>query len=118
MKTEAVYSRVSYQTQQATNSSLIHQFMAWAESKEPVRLTYLAGMLIIHGNITAPLALFSMFLVDGGLFQLIVITVFSFTILVVNLAALPTKITLPVYIASTLAVAALIIINFINAFLL
>lgn len=114
MKTEAVPQHLSYQN---TNRQTIFQsFMIWSNNQQSSRLAFLAAMLMVHGNITAPLALYSMYLADGGLLQLSLITLCSFSILVVNLAALPTKITIPVFVASTLSLLLLIITNFIVAF--
>ena len=90
------------------------KIMTWAASLEEQRLPLLAGMLTIHGCLTVPLTLALLFAANAGLFQLSLMTFATFAVLATNLAALPTKITVPTYLAATALHIVLIVINAIS----
>ncbi len=72
-----------------------------AASMQNYRLPALVTMIMIHGNITCPLTLWTIHLTGDSSTQFLICTVLTMTIIVTNLAALPTKITIPVFAAST-----------------
>ncbi|MFT6961355.1 MAG: hypothetical protein ACJAWV_001069 [Flammeovirgaceae bacterium] len=113
MKAEVIQSSLVLQNTTTKQISPYKQFIAWAASKDSLRLPALAIMFVIHGCITIPLALLSMNLVDGGIVQVAIIALGSYSVLVVNLAALSTKVTIPVYFASTALILLIILRNLI-----
>lgn len=113
MKAETIQSNLVLQDTNAGQISVYNQFIEWATGKQSLRLPVLAMMFVIHGCITIPLALLSMNLVDGGVWQVAIIAIGSYSVLVVNLAALSTKITIPVYLASTALILMVVLRNLI-----
>ncbi len=111
MKAETIQSDLVFQNTNAERVSLYTQFLAWATEKQSLRLPILALMFVIHGCITIPMALLSMNLVDGGIVQVAIVAFGAYSVLVVNLAALSTKITIPVYLISTLLILGLVLRN-------
>jgi hypothetical protein len=90
--------------------SLVSRFFAWCESQEEERLLWLGIVVGGHGCVITPLTL--LFIALSGnhtIFWPFAIGAMAMA-LVVNLAAFPTKITLPVFFLS-LVVDLFIIIN-------
>jgi hypothetical protein len=82
--------------------SVVRTFFKWCESQEKYRFGWLATILAIHGCFLAPLTLFIIFL-GGNNFVFWAMTIGAFAMaLVSNLAAMPTKITIPVFFFSVL----------------
>jgi hypothetical protein len=81
---------------------LFTKFIDWCGNQEEDRLLWLAISLTIHGCILAPLAILAVMLAGNalGLFMLVIISMGMS--LVANLAAMPTKITIPVFALSIL----------------
>lgn len=101
MKTENVIITAP-KTMSLPSTGIISSFFAWAESKEPLRLFYMAAMIMIHANVVIPLVLWSMFAAEAHDIQYLILTVLSFMILVSNLAVMPTKVTISVFALSTI----------------
>jgi len=93
------------------------KFFAWAAGLEAQRLPLLAGMLTVHGCITVPLTMGLLIASGAGLFQLGIMTFATFAMLVTNLAALPTKITIPTYVGVTALHLALIALSITRLFM-
>ena len=94
--------------------SLPAKFFAWCGSQEQYRLGWLAVILAIHGCVLAPLTVFSIFM--GGndmLFWAMTIGAMAMA-LISNLAAMPTRITIPIFFLSILIDLAVIIISVIK----
>lgn len=91
-------------------NSLIRRFFAWCQAQEENRLLWLGIILGGHGCVITPLTLLFIMLAGNPVilwpFAIAAITM----ALVVNLAALPTKITIPIFLFSLL-IDLFIIIN-------
>ena len=90
----------SYQAD--TSKSLITKFFDWCKSQEQYRLGWLAGGITGHGCLITPATL--VFVMMGGnspVLWAFVMAAMGMT-LVTNLAALPTRITIPVLFLSIL----------------
>ncbi len=79
--------------------SVLQMFNEWTISQEFYRMPYVAAMLIIHGSVVIPVYLWAMHLSGDNGAHFILLTVLTFCILISNLAAMPTKITIPIYLA-------------------
>ena len=94
--------------QHATRTSIFKLFFDWCQAQQESRLLWVGVIIAGHGCIITPLT--SLLIVFSGNN----IVLWSFAIaamtmaLVVNLAALPTKITLPVFVLSLLIDVAVI----------
>jgi hypothetical protein len=80
----------------------LSRFMEWAKGQEENRIMWIALSLTIHGCILAPLAIFAV-LIAGNPLSLFMIVLASMGVaLVTNLAAMPTKVTVPVFFITAL----------------
>jgi len=87
---------------QVVNQNLFTKFLNWCENQEEMRIFWLGFGLILHGCFLTPLAFLTV-VYSGANFFLLVSVMFSMAaVLIVNLAAMPTKITLPVLVVSIL----------------
>ena len=94
------YSAVHYHAE--AKKTLVHRFFSWCQAQEKSRLAWLAIMVTGHGCIITPLTLlFIMLSGNNVIFWPFAIASMTMA-LVVNLAALPTKITIPVFFLSLL----------------
>jgi len=88
--------------------SLWNRFMSWTKGQEKYRFGWLAAALAGHGCFLTPVTLFAIIL-SGNIFVLWILALAAMAVcLVTNLAALPTKITIPVFFASLLIDIAII----------
>jgi len=101
MKTiQTSYSAADYSIER--KKGIVNRFLSWCEKQEENRLAWLAGTLTGHGCILTPLTvLFVVLAGNNPVFWPLVIGAMGMC-LVVNLAALPTKITIPVFFLSVL----------------
>jgi hypothetical protein len=91
-------------------SSLLHRFFGWCRSQEENRLAWLAVIIFGHGCIITPLTLgFVMLSGNNFIFWPWIIAAMGMS-LVTNLAALPTKITIPIFFLSLL-IDVIVIVN-------
>ena len=95
-------------TEKVSNPSLLKRFMQWAEDQEKYRFGWVAGILAGHGCIITPLTLFAIILSGSNIVFFIAAIVAMMTSLVTNLAALPTKYTIPAFFISILVDLAII----------
>lgn len=89
--------------------SLVHRFFAWCRTQEEKRLLWLAVIVFVHGCIITPIT--AMFVLLGGnniVWWPPLIGAMGMS-LVTNLAAMPTKITIPVFFLSLVIDLAIII---------
>ena len=85
-----------------TKVSLWKKFITWCNSQEKYRLGWLAAALTLHGCVLTILTMFAVILAGNHfMFWPFVIGAMGMTV-VVNLAAMPTKITIPVFFFSVL----------------
>jgi hypothetical protein len=81
-------------------NSLTHQFIDWCKSQEQYRFGWLAVILAGHGCFITPITLFFV-MIAGNSPLLWAFAIAAMTMcLVTNLAALPTKITIPIFFLS------------------
>lgn len=71
--------------------------MNWCGSQEPYRYGWLALILALHGCVLAPISLLVVFMNGTNMFFLTVVSAAMAASLITNLAAMPTKITIPVF---------------------
>jgi len=91
-------------------TSLFSKFMDWSDAQQGNRLLWLGVILSFHGCILTPLAVMAVLLAGTNL-TLFMITIVAMGIsLVSNLAAMPTKITIPLFALSI--VMDLVVIGF------
>jgi hypothetical protein len=89
--------------------SVVQRFFTWCKNQDNNRLTWLAVILTGHGCIITPLTvMFIMITGNNPILWPIAIAAMGMC-LVVNLAALPTKITIPVFFLSLTIDLAIII---------
>jgi hypothetical protein len=84
----------------ASRNPVLQRFLDWCKSQEENRLLWLAMILMLHGCILTPVTI--LFIVISGnslLFWAMAIAAIAMS-LVSNLAALPTKFTIPVFFLS------------------
>lgn len=92
-------------------ASLITRYNSWAVGLQPHRVMLMAGFLLFHGNITIPVTMFSMHHAGAAEFQFLVMTAFTMLIVISNLSAQPTKITIPSFIIGSVAHMILVLTN-------
>ena len=90
--------------------------MTWCTNQQENRLLWLGIALTGHGCIITPLTIMAVLLAGTNLFLFILALVAMGLSLVTNLAALPTRITIPVFVLSILidlvVIASCVIIGF------
>lgn len=88
---------------------VLTRFMRWSESQEKYRFGWLAFILTSHGCVLTPLTLFAVILSGASLPLFIAVIVAMGMALVTNLAAMPTKVTIPVFFLSILIDVAVVV---------
>lgn len=83
--------------------------MNWCDDQQKNRLLWLGVALSAHGCIITPITIMAVLLAGTNLSLFILALVAMGASLVTNLAAMPTKITIPVFILSTLVDIAIIV---------
>ena len=89
--------------------SIFAKFTNWCVGQEPYRLGWLAGILAIHGCALTPITLFAVILSGTSLVLYISVLVAMGLAVVTNLAAMPTKVTIPAFFLSVVIDVAIII---------
>ena len=90
-------------------TSLLARFQQFCAGQESNRLMWLGGILAAHGCIITPLTVMAVLLAGAPMFLFILALVAMGMSLVTNLAALPTRITIPVFVLSILIDIAVVI---------
>ena len=109
-------------THRISKPSLYTTFMNWCNNQQHNRLLWLGIALMGHGCILTPLTVVAALLAGTNLVLFTLATAAMAMVLVVNLAALPTRITIPVFILSIfidlgiVIASAVIGFNFTNTF--
>ena len=97
-------------------TSVISKFMSWCKGQEKNRLGWLGAIFAIHGCVLTPLTLFAIIL-SGTYFPFYIAALVAMGMTVVtNLAAMPTKVTIPVFFLSILIDIAVVIGCFVIGF--
>jgi hypothetical protein len=87
---------------QAAGTSIFTRFINWCKGQQENRLIWLGVAVAAHGCVITPLTVFAVTMAGNNL-VLFMLTIFAMAIsLVTNLAALPTKITIPAFALSIL----------------
>jgi hypothetical protein len=96
-------------TTQAPSTSVTGRFINWCKGQEHNRLLWLGVALAAHGCVITPLTVMAVLMAGApmGLFMLAMVAMGMS--LVTNLAAMPTKITIPVFALSILIDIAVVI---------
>ncbi len=89
-------------TYESSKLSLFTRFMNWSKDQERNRLLWIGIALAGHGCIITPLTVMAVLLAGSNLFLFILAIVAMGASLVTNLAAMPTRITIPVFVLSIL----------------
>ena len=94
------------------NANIIKKFFSWAESQNDNRFIWLAVALIAHASLLTPTTAMTVMATSNN-FSLVMVTLAAMGLaLVTNLAALPTKITIPAFFLSILIDVAVVITTF------
>lgn len=99
---------VSY-VERKSKASLFSKFLNWCNGQEKYRFGWLAVVLSIHGCALTPITLFAIILAGTNISFFVLALVAMGMALVTNLAAMPTKITIPVFFLTVLIDLAIII---------
>jgi hypothetical protein len=83
-------------------SSFFAKFITWSKSQEENRLLWVGISLTLHGCVLAPVTIFAVMLAGNSMFLFMLPIITMGATLVTNLAAMPTKITIPVFLLSIL----------------
>jgi hypothetical protein len=98
-------------TEVNSHPSIFTRFMQWCENQQPNRLLWLGIALTGHGCILTPITVLFVLLAGTNLVLFILALVAMGMALVTNLAALPTKITIPVFILTIIIDLAIIFMS-------
>ena len=110
---QLVYPSILRENSTTVSNNLWKKFIDYSEKQQFNRLLWLAIGLAGHGTFFTILTL-AVVILTGNLFSLFAIACFAMVaVVIVNLAALPTKITIPVLALSVLADLAVIIAAFV-----
>ena len=85
-----------------SKSSLVMRFRAWTDSQENYRLLWLGIGLCGHGCFLTPATVLAVVLAGTNLIFFMTAMATMTMVLVTNLAALPTRITIPIFLLSVL----------------
>jgi len=95
-------------SQQSSTTSVLKKLLTWSEGQQQNRLLWLGIALCAHGCIITPLTVMAVLLAGTNMYLFVLAIVAMGASLVTNLAALPTRITIPVFILTTLIDIAII----------
>ena len=112
MATITVFHPATIHQNNLVKISFFHRFLSWCGGQQQNRLLWLGASLAIHGCMLTPITLVSV-LLSGANPVLLFLTAASMgTTLVVNLAAMPTRISIPVFMGSVLLSVAVLVAAF------
>lgn len=102
MSTTTLHQNLANYTESVSKPSIFTRFFNWCHGQQENRLLWLGIALTGHGCIITPLTIMTV-LMGGNSLPLFILAIVSMGMaLVTNLAALPTKITIPVFFLSIL----------------
>ena len=90
-------------------SSLLTRFINWSESQEKNRYGWLGLILTAHGCVLTPITLFAIVLSGNNIIFWFMAMAAMGMALTTNLAAMPTKVTIPTFVLSIIIDIALIV---------
>lgn len=94
-----------------TKQSPFARFFAWSAAQERNRFAWLAVILFVHGCVLTPLTLLFVFAGGNDIIFFFLTTLAMAISLISNLAAMPTKITIPVFFFSVLMDVVIIVLT-------
>mgnify|MGYP003575321240 CR=1 FL=1 len=100
MATTIQQSIATTYTGTSNKTSVFNRFINWCEGQQKNRFIWLGLALAGHGCALTPITLFAVILSGNLIFFWIMAIVAMMTALVTNLAALPTKYTIPAFLFS------------------
>jgi hypothetical protein len=110
MNTSILQQSVSTTYQERTSApSLLTRFITWCRGQEESRLLWLGVILAAHGCILTPLTVMIVMFTGNNLYLFVLAIAAMGMTLVTNLAALPTKITIPLFVLSIVIDLAIVI---------
>jgi hypothetical protein len=116
MSTIIHHPAVSIQGRTISGVSLLSKFIDWCRGQEEKRIQWVGVGLTLHGCLFTPLTFMTVALSGLNFFLLVPVMLAMLAVLIVNLAAMPTRVTIPVLavslIVDVLILAACIISGF------
>jgi hypothetical protein len=86
----------------AKKESLVSRFFTWCDGQEQYRFGWLAAIITVHGCVLTPLTVLTL-VSTGNNFVFWGMTIGAMAMaLITNLAAMPTKVTIPIFFLSVL----------------
>jgi hypothetical protein len=102
METTFNHTITTSYTESASQTSVFTRFLNWCEAQQFNRMLWIGIALMVHGSILTPLTVMVVLTTVNSL-PLFVLSIAAMAMaLVVNLAAQPTKISIPVFLLSVL----------------
>lgn len=92
----------SVYTEKTTRVSVFKKFITWCEGQEKNRLGWLAGALGAHGCALTPITMFAIIMSGNSIYMWFAAIIAMMMVLVTNLAAMPTKYTIPTFVFSVI----------------
>jgi hypothetical protein len=93
---------IAYNNTATATPGIFARFVNWCEGQEQFHFGWVAGILAGHGCAMTPITLFAIVLSGNNIFFWVLALAAMGASLVTNLAAMPTKVTIPVFFASIL----------------
>jgi hypothetical protein len=94
------------------HSNILRTFFDWAEEQNDYRFVWLGVALLVHASLLTPFTAMAIMATSGNLTLIMACLGAMALALVTNLAALPTKITIPAFILSIIIDVTVVIISF------
>lgn len=95
-----------------SHESPLKRFLTWADGQHEYRLVWLGAALMAHASVLTPFTVMAVVLL-GNQFSLVMMALAAMAIaLVPNLAALPTRVTIPAFLLSIIMDIAIVIAAF------
>jgi len=107
---------VSNYTERVSKTSVFSKFINWCANQQENRLLWLGIALAGHGCIITPLTVMAVMLAGTNLTLFMLALVSMGIAVVTNLAALPTKITIPALVFTILLDIAIVIVAAVHGF--
>lgn len=92
-------------------SHMVTNFMKWSKAMQFYRVPIIGAMILLQGCIIAPLVLFTMTSGTVADIQMYAVILSTFLIITLNLADMPTKITIPIFSATTVMSLGMVLYN-------
>ena len=89
-------------TRERSRTSIVRRFLDWSTNQQENRLLWLGIALTAQGCVLAPITIFAVVLAGTNIALFMAAIVAMAMALVTNLAALPTKYTIPIFLFSIL----------------